>query len=682
MFSHKHYLRFARFVCTITLLFAISSIANIFNTANTSAATYEASISTSGSVTLDVSPAGNGASVTTDTLNIISTCPEGYEVLIQGPADTTLYKDGNKSNTAATKKINASAGTKDTPRGIMGIDTTSGTSNINTWGYSIGDPATGNTFTPATIHSTSFIGLNNSLTSLYTKNSGTTATGDNLPVYYGVSVDTSIETGSYTMAETTAGANDNKIVYSLVTNPNCMTYQVAFNPTSTAGGTTVSGTGTMANQRITEGIATPLTTNAFTAPEGYTFVGWNTKQDGTGTSYTNTQSVTNLTTAGNTITLYAQWKPDCPANTICYNDNGANSPTTMSNQTVDPGATEVTLWASNFKRPDYGFAGWSTISDLSWVGSCSGDALHGIDCLLPQGGLYGPNETVVLANDEFGDMSGGVTLYAIWVPVVKGSNNNELTFQTANLLTTTLNNGYTLSAMPTNYITALRDERDNQVYAIAKLADGKYWMIENLRLGGGITLNAANTHNPVITTLTESTNWCIDVDANCINRPYVSNSTFSTDEGAYLHGAYYNWYSATAGNGTYETENLYDDVVAGDICPYAWHLPTAEGSAINEFGALDIVLGGTGDYQTTAEASNRWRRFPVNFVYSGHWYYDDAHDINFFGEYWSSSPANNEVASSFFIGSYHGDYDDEQGTIVMEAAPKELGLSVRCILGV
>ena len=44
--------------------------------------------------------------------------------------------------------------------------------------------------------------------------------------------------------------------------------------------------------------------------EGYQFVGWNTKPDGTGTAYADKAAVKNLTTvAKDVIHLYAQWKP-------------------------------------------------------------------------------------------------------------------------------------------------------------------------------------------------------------------------------------------------------------------------------------------------------------------------------------------------------------------------------------
>ena len=77
-------------------------------------------------------------------------------------------------------------------------------------------------------------------------------------------------------------------------------YKVAFN----ANG----GTGTMSTQSIIYGKSTALTANTFKCT-GYTFAGWNTNADGTGKAYADKASVKNLTsTAGKTVTLYAQWK--------------------------------------------------------------------------------------------------------------------------------------------------------------------------------------------------------------------------------------------------------------------------------------------------------------------------------------------------------------------------------------
>ena len=50
-----------------------------------------------------------------------------------------------------------------------------------------------------------------------------------------------------------------------------------------------------------------LTANKF-KKSGYTFVGWNTKKNGSGKIYKNKQSIKNLTSKnGGTVTLYAQW---------------------------------------------------------------------------------------------------------------------------------------------------------------------------------------------------------------------------------------------------------------------------------------------------------------------------------------------------------------------------------------
>lgn len=69
------------------------------------------------------------------------------------------------------------------------------------------------------------------------------------------------------------------------------------------------GEGTTASSTHTYGTGSALTTNGFTRT-GYVFNGWNTNADGSGSGYTNGQSVLNLTeTANGTVTLHAQWTP-------------------------------------------------------------------------------------------------------------------------------------------------------------------------------------------------------------------------------------------------------------------------------------------------------------------------------------------------------------------------------------
>ena len=77
-------------------------------------------------------------------------------------------------------------------------------------------------------------------------------------------------------------------------------YEVAFD----ANG----GTGTMANQQFTTGVAQALTTNAYVR-DGQYFAGWNTSEDGSGVAYadgaTISEDLTNV--GGSVVTLYAQW---------------------------------------------------------------------------------------------------------------------------------------------------------------------------------------------------------------------------------------------------------------------------------------------------------------------------------------------------------------------------------------
>ena len=94
---------------------------------------------------------------------------------------------------------------------------------------------------------------------------------------------------------------------------------------------------------------------------GYTFTGWNTKADGTGTAYAVGDKVTKLAALDNLLVfLYAQWTPN--NYTIIYNGNGATDGS-MSNQPMVYDASAVKLYANGFTRTGYVFAGWSTTAD-------------------------------------------------------------------------------------------------------------------------------------------------------------------------------------------------------------------------------------------------------------------------------------------------------------------------------
>ena len=110
------------------------------------------------------------------------------------------------------------------------------------------------------------------------------------------------------------------------------TYYVKFNGNG-------STSGSMNNQTFKYGTAQKLTSNAFTKT-GFTFSKWTRNADGTGTSYSNGQSVSNLTASkGATINLYAQWtarneaKYDS-AGKYWYVENGKIPQTKVTNSTL------------------------------------------------------------------------------------------------------------------------------------------------------------------------------------------------------------------------------------------------------------------------------------------------------------------------------------------------------------
>ena len=284
----------------------------------------------------------------------------------------------------------------------------------------------------------------------------------------------------------------------------------------------------------------------------------------------------------------------CTAGKICYNANGGNVVGTMGQQSTDDSdnnignGSTVTLLASNFSREGYGFAGWSTTYDYS-----------------DPNGFYGPNETITTPN---GTATDGLALYAYWVE------------STGALQGWTCPNN---TNMPIGTVTALTDFRDNDTYAVAKLADGKCWMIENLRLDntashnsdgalaqgyGGVFAGLANPEQPWgsnsdaanslyysgIQSGTASIN--IGTEDPGIRFPRYNNqntasrATNPTSDGnLYGYGNYYTWPVAIANTDRQSLSN--DNTLGTSICPSGWYLPTGGRVNSSEGAAIANVTG-------------------------------------------------------------------------------------------
>ena len=127
---------------------------------------------------------------------------------------------------------------------------------------------------------------------------------------------------------------------------------------------------------------------------GYTFAGWNTKADGTGTAYKDQATVKNLVSEG-TITLYAQWSANIYE--IRFRPNGGtgnmDTITVAFDQTVD--------LTNKFTRNGYTFLGWAIHPDETVRDNLFGTSAVNVKALVDAAGLTGFD-------------GGTITLYATW----------------------------------------------------------------------------------------------------------------------------------------------------------------------------------------------------------------------------------------------------------------------------
>ena len=208
--------------------------------------------------------------------------------------------------------------------------------------------------------------------------------------------------------------------------------------TNSGSGTFNKGNDIMPNQHFTYDTAQNLTTNTRTKA-GYTFTGWNTNADGSGTSYTDGQSVNNLTTENNgTVNLYAQWTAN--SYNVKFNANGGTG--TMSDQEFDYG-TAQNLTANAFTRTGYTFTGWNTAADGSGTGYTDGQSVsnltdHGEITLYAQ---WTPDEYTITLNNQSATSAGTTQIYETYgTKFSLTSGGAEMTTSTNNITVPTRTN--------------------------------------------------------------------------------------------------------------------------------------------------------------------------------------------------------------------------------------------------
>lgn len=138
------------------------------------------------------------------------------------------------------------------------------------------------------------------------------------------------------------------------------------------------GTGSMPASTLTYDSPQALSAIGFTKA-GYSFTGWNTRKDGSGKTFTDKQTVSNLLThEGASGTLYAQWTPTPPIVTVIFHVNNGGSDETVKRVWASNNLEMKTIdLPSGWSNSGFAFRGWNLKADGTGVEYEAGETLYG-----------------------------------------------------------------------------------------------------------------------------------------------------------------------------------------------------------------------------------------------------------------------------------------------------------------
>ena len=357
---------------------------------------------------------------------------------------------------------------------------------------------------------------------------------------------------------------------------------------------------------------------------------------------------------------------------------------------------------ASFSDNTWGYS-YSTDSGTTWVSGDYGQATAGYNGLPLDNNDSGATSTTLYNSNSYqgsqsvqfkigaksattqaaGTYTGTVNFYAVTnpepLPYMQDLNATKLNQLLPNVGDTT---------------TAI-DKRDEQAYQIAKLADNKYWMVENLNLAGGTALDADKTDVTSAYISSFSTSCNLTKSGSTIVLPASSTSGFNANNYSYVYNSgnktncgasgqrtpcysYYSWDAATLGSGrSISTDNT---DAQQSICPKGWKLPTSRTtSATNWQTTSDFyVLAHQYGLDSTTSTSESDDGFytqagpgttPNFLLASGYYYSTFGTGSN--GYYWSSTSGSGSGARSLFFNSSR--VDSASGY------PRAQGFSVRCL---
>lgn len=431
-------------------------------------------------------------------------------------------------------------------------------------------------------------------------------------------------------------------------------------------------------QTIPNGTSTALTANAFTR-SGYTFAGWNTAANGSGTAYSNQQSV--IISAP--LDLYAQWTPAAPVNTAVP----ALSGTAKVGQTLTaaPGT-----WTSG-STPSYAYQWQESVDGSTWT-NIDGATASTFTPTTAQAAEYvrtqvtatnsGGSTTsssaatalVLSANSVTTAGSTANTMADLAASVPNDSNTYNVTIVSSNLA----NGKLKWSSTPSNVVPILGRDASGSSY----LPDAETTNIASTWWSTGYPIiSLQGTGANLRTALAALTYTSTSMQTDVVKLTYAagaSTSDYSTTidtknylpvyDNSQLTFHYYTWQSQTAANWTSTQASVRaKSTIDGVTSPNKWYLMTPRywvedargwylmGTSLTRT-QTKTFLGGTGD-----AGSNYWY-YPANT--DG---YSSATNFSKFGGstsglssgenglyvqwiWWSSSSATNRAQEYFCNG--------------------------------
>ena len=202
----------------------------------------------------------------------------------------------------------------------------------------------------------------------------------------------------------------------------------------------------------------------------------------------------------------------------------------------------------------------------------------------------------------------------------------------------------------------LTDTRDGKSYTVAKLADNKCWMTQNLALINR-TISSSDSDITADSYIIPNTNWGTTTSMSAKTQDaYVYNT------GNASYGVYYNYVAATAGTIT-GMSNSSD--VTESICPKGWTLPSYD-----EYQALFSAYNGGNENNSIILLEP-----PTNFVLSGMMPYQlkNPYEQGVDGRWWTTTidnPNGTQYRRTLSIRSGYG---------IGGSSPRWNGTTIRCI---